>query len=378
MNKKKVLLIGGSLNQTSIVHAVGTQLMDEYDCWYTPFYPDGGLQQALLRVGALDLCIMSGQFLAQTERYLREHNLAIDYGGVRHDYDLVVTTTDLIVQRNIRRKPIVLIQEGMTDPENLMFHLVKALRLPRYLASTASMGLSDAYQMFCVASEGYRDFFIRKGVRREKIAVTGIPNFDNAARFCFNRFPYRGYALVATSDTRETFKRDDRRRFPQVSMLLLTNNSGKAAAVRAGVELVKASHVLLMDADLRGLAAAEIDRAIAAALANPEIDMIILRRVKAGMHARLCRGDVLFSGERIVKTADLLAALAANPSRYQIEIALNRYMLENGKQVYWMPSSARNTLKMHKQGPVRGLAGDVVMVKNLVDRVAAQGLEIPG
>lgn len=157
------------------------------------------------------------------------------------------------------------------------------------------------------------------------------------------------------------------RRFPQVSMLLLPGNSGKAAAVQAAAEMVRASHVLLVDADLRNLAAAEIDRAVATALTSSEIDMIILRRVRAGMHARLSRGDVLFSGERIVKTADLLAALAANPSRYQIEIALNRHMLENGKRVVWMPSSARNTLKVHKQGPVRGLAGDVAMVKNMVD-----------
>lgn len=213
MNKKKVLCVGGSLNQTTMVHAVATQLMDDYDCWFTPFYPDEGLQTALHRAGWLDFCIMGGQFLAQTQRYLEEHNLPVDYGGRRHDYDLVITTTDLIVQRNIRRKPIVLIQEGMTDPETIMFHLCKHLGLPRYLASTATMGLSDAYQVFCVASEGYRDLFIRKGVRPEKIVVTGIPNFDNAVRFHYNRFPYRGYVLVATSDTRETFKRDDRERF---------------------------------------------------------------------------------------------------------------------------------------------------------------------
>jgi len=106
---------------------------------------------------------------------------------------------------------------------------------------------------------------------------------------------------------------------------------------------------------------------VAAALAQPEIDMVILRRVKAGMHARLSRGDVLFSGERILKTADLIAALATNPHRYQIEIAINRYMAECGKRVYWMPSSARNTLKAQKHGPIRGLAGDVAMVKNMID-----------
>lgn len=213
MNKKKILFIGGSLNQTSMVHAVATQLADDYDCWFTPFYPEPGLQTALHRAGALNFCVMGGQFLAQTQRYLEDNGLPVDYGGQRHDYDLVVTTTDLVVQRNIRRKPIVLIQEGMTDPKTLMFYLCKWLRLPRYLASTSTMGLSDAYQHFCVASEGYREFFIRNGVRPEKIAVTGIPNFDDAARFYRNRFPYRNYVLVATSDTRETFKRDDRRRF---------------------------------------------------------------------------------------------------------------------------------------------------------------------
>ena len=213
MNKKSILFIGGSLNQTSMVHAVASQLAGDHDCWFTPFYPEPGLQTALQRAGALDFCIMGGQFLAQTQRYLEENELPVDYGGQRHDYDLVVTTTDLVVQHNIRRKPIVLIQEGMTDPKNLMFHLCKQLRLPRYLASTSTMGLSDAYRIFCVASEGYRDFFVRNGVRPEKIVVTGIPNFDDAARFCQNRFPYRNFVLVATSDTRETFKRDDRRRF---------------------------------------------------------------------------------------------------------------------------------------------------------------------
>lgn len=156
-------------------------------------------------------------------------------------------------------------------------------------------------------------------------------------------------------------------RYPTVALVRLPQNRGKAAAIQAGVDLVAASHVLLLDADLHGLAAAEIEAAVAVALARPEIDMVILRRIKAGVHARLSRGDVLFSGERVLKTADLKRALAANVNGYQIEIAVNRYMAAQGKRVVWMPSSARNTLKMRKQGPMRGLAGDVAMVKNMID-----------
>jgi hypothetical protein len=139
--------------------------------------------------------------------------LPVDFGGQQHNYDLVVITSDVMVQNNIRHKKIVLIQEGMTDPENPMFHLVKWFKLPRYLASTAATGLSDAYQTFCVASTGYRDLFVRKGVRPEKICVTGIPNFDNAAQYLTNDFPHKNYVLAATSDTRETFKIDNRQKF---------------------------------------------------------------------------------------------------------------------------------------------------------------------
>ena len=43
--------------------------------------------------------------------------------------------------------------------------------------------------------------------------MTGIPNYDDCASFLENDFPHRGYVLAATSDGRETFKRDDRKAF---------------------------------------------------------------------------------------------------------------------------------------------------------------------
>lgn len=212
MAKKKILFIGGSVNQTSMAHAVSQQLEDEYDCFFTPYYADGAVQWMAER-GWLDFCVLGGPFKQQTEVYLAKHDLAVDYRGDRHDYDLVVTTSDLIVPRNVRGKKMVLIQEGMTDPENWMYYLVRWLKLPRYLASTSTTGLSMAYDYFCVASDGYRDFFMRKGIPSDKLIVTGIPNFDNAKQYLANTFPYRNYVLVATSDARETFKYDNRKQF---------------------------------------------------------------------------------------------------------------------------------------------------------------------
>ncbi|MEC4685019.1 MAG: hypothetical protein VST71_04705 [Nitrospirota bacterium] len=207
----KVLFICGSLNQTTIMHEISRHL-SEFDCYFTPYYGDG-LIHVLNNYGMLDFTVMGGRFRQQTDDYLKSAGGRIDYRGASNDYDLVVTCQDLIIQKNIRKKKVVLVQEGMTDPENFIYRLVKRFKLPRYLASTAATGLSDAYEKFCVASEGYREHFIGKGVKPEKIAVTGIPNFDNAIQYLDNRFPYRGYVLVATSDTRETFKLDNREKF---------------------------------------------------------------------------------------------------------------------------------------------------------------------
>jgi hypothetical protein len=209
--KGKILFICGSLNQTTIMHQIGIKF-NEYDCYYTPYYGDWFLN-ALAKIGLLDFTILGGNFKKQTLNYLLANHLKIDFGGQQNDYDLVYTCTDMLVPKNIRRKKVILVQEGMTDPENIFYYLVKYLKIPRYLASTSTTGLSNKYEKFCVASEGYKKLFTKKGIKAEKIEVTGIPNFDNCKSYFKNNFPYRDYVLVATSDARETFKYENRKKF---------------------------------------------------------------------------------------------------------------------------------------------------------------------
>jgi hypothetical protein len=212
MTRRKILFICGSLNQTSMMHNISRNF-SEHDCYFTPYYGDGIIHFAV-SIGYLKFSILNGPFRANTEKYIRENNLNLDYRGISHDYDLVFTCADLIYPKNIRDKKVILIQEGMTDPENLMFYLVKYFRIPRWLASTSTMGMSHKYNLFCVASEGYKDFFIqRKGVDPDKIVVTGIPNFDNAKQFLNNDFPLKNFVLVCTSDARETYKIENRAKF---------------------------------------------------------------------------------------------------------------------------------------------------------------------
>jgi hypothetical protein len=126
--------------------------------------------------------------------------------------------TDIVVPDNVTGLPIVLVQEGMVDPENYRYHLVRRFGFPRYIANTSTTGLSKLYRRFCVASEGFKQVFIRKGVPAEKMVVTGIPNFDHAASHFQNDFPHRNYVLAATSCLRENLKYENRRRFIEKSV----------------------------------------------------------------------------------------------------------------------------------------------------------------
>jgi hypothetical protein len=104
----------------------------------------------------------------------------------------------------------------MTDPEGFWFRLWQRFPrlIPRWTGGTAVTGMSYAYEKFCVASEGYKRFFVEeKGAPAHRLEVTGMPNFDDCDRYYQNDFPHRGFALVCTSDMRETFKPHDRAGF---------------------------------------------------------------------------------------------------------------------------------------------------------------------
>jgi hypothetical protein len=207
--RKRIFFICGSMNQTTQMHQISKHLSD-YEYSFSPFYCHG-FDEMLRKLGLTEFTIAGNKTVGRCRTYLENHDLPIDYQGKKKPYDLVVTCSDVYLQKNIRDNRIVLVQEGIIDPESIMYHLVKRFRfLPRWMADTAMTGLSDAYAAFCVASEGYRDLFIRKGVRPEKIVVTGIPNFDDCRRYLTNDFPYRHYVLACTSALREVFRREDR------------------------------------------------------------------------------------------------------------------------------------------------------------------------
>jgi hypothetical protein len=194
------------------MHQVALEL-PEYEQAFTPYYVDYPLEWAR-RAGLGGFTVAGDRLVRRCLDYLRREGLPLDHRGEKGPYDLVVSCSDLVVQATARRSRLVVVQEGILDPEGWEYRLWRRLRfLPRWVAGTSTTGQSLAYDRFCVASEGYRDHFVRRGIPPEKIAVTGIPNFDDCRRFLRNDFPHRGYVLVCSSDARETLKRDDRQAF---------------------------------------------------------------------------------------------------------------------------------------------------------------------
>lgn len=228
--RPRVLFVCGSLNQTTQMQQIARELPG-CEHAFTPYFCDAPLDWAR-RAGLMEFTVAGRKLVTRCLQYLRREGLAVDERGRRGPYDLVLHCSDLVVPRLVRRSRVVLVQEGILDPEGWKYRLWRRLPfLPRWMAGTATTGLSLAYERFCVASEGYRDHFVSRGVPAERLVVTGIPNFDDCRAYLDNDFPHRGYVLVCTSDARETGKRDDRAAFLRA-----------AVAVAAGRPLVFKLH----------------------------------------------------------------------------------------------------------------------------------------
>lgn len=156
-----------------------------------------------------------------------------------------------------------------------------------------------------------------------------------------------------------------RESWPSVELIILPQNKGKAEAIRHGVQQAQNENILLMDADLQSINQEEVEKAIQA-IARQNLDMLILRRINAPWFVKFDRGDILLSGERIVKKQDLAKILAQQVNGYQLELAINLYMQKHKRAVRWMPWSATNTYKSKKIGWVEGYKKEFEMFTDIV------------
>ena len=196
------------------MHQIAEHL-PEYDCWFSQIFTDSPFIKSVIKHTSLaDTTVLAGQFKARSEEYLYRHGLKVDYQAKQNRYDLVVHCSDLIVADSLRKYKSIWVQEGMIDKYRMSSAIVKKLGLPAYLSFDTSLnGSSNICDIYCAASDGYKNYFNKLGTERERIIVTGMPNYDNCDQYLSNDFPLRDYVMVATTDMRETYRKEDRPAF---------------------------------------------------------------------------------------------------------------------------------------------------------------------
>src|SRR3954453_2583598 len=91
-DRKRILFICGSMNQTTQMHQIAREL-PEYEHWFSPYYTQGLLERFRKR-GGLDFTIPGGRFANRAFYSLTREGLNVDYQGKQGPYDLVLTCAD--------------------------------------------------------------------------------------------------------------------------------------------------------------------------------------------------------------------------------------------------------------------------------------------
>lgn len=168
-----------------------------------------------------------------------------------------------------------------------------------------------------------------------------LPYIDASMVLCVNDGSTDGGDVLIAKD------------FPAVHLISVPKNSGKSAAVRFGLEQVKSEYVMLLDADLENLNGRQLAEGIIrfrdAIESGKQIDMLIFRRSDDPVHYKVVRADVLFSGERILRTAVLQEIYKKRKfEKYQLELFINDMLTQLEGQVYWVPLQSKNPDKLEK------------------------------
>jgi glycosyltransferase involved in cell wall biosynthesis len=174
------------------------------------------------------------------------------------------------------------------------------------------------------------------------------------------------------SDSRENYELLHKSFYskPDVKIVRLSRNYGKAFAIKFGLSLSFSENILLLDADLKNVKVREISKAIRS-FKLFDLDMVILRRINSLPLLKFIRADTLLSGERIIKKEHLRKVLKSNVEGYQLEVAINRYFLKDNSQYkcFWSPSSAVNDYKHRKNKFLKGIIKDLLMYRGLIKYV---------
>lgn len=155
------------------------------------------------------------------------------------------------------------------------------------------------------------------------------------------------------------------------SVLRQRRNGGKSAAVAAGVAQAQGDLILLLDADLVGLTAMQVMDLLSPVRSGRADVAISLRQNAPWVWRRI--GLDYISGERVMRREMLLPWLnrMAGLKGFGLEVFLNRLWIADRARVAVVGLAAISPSKAAKQGLLRGIAGDVGMMRDIFDTIGA-------
>lgn len=158
-----------------------------------------------------------------------------------------------------------------------------------------------------------------------------------------------------------------KKNFPQITVIRLEKNSGKANAIKEGLKYVTASFVMLLDGDLQNLLREEIEKALSLFFKDSSANMLIFEIKGSNLLIdTLFRKYIFQGGNRIIKRSDLLEVIKQKPKGYQLEVAINKYIMEHQKKVYYIKYSAFNPHKINKLSFLKGYIKDLQMDLSII------------
>lgn len=162
-----------------------------------------------------------------------------------------------------------------------------------------------------------------------------------------------------------------REKFPNITLVHHGTNLGKTAAIRSGMKLASEEGILLIDGDLINVDHKEISQAIRVFEKN-RLDSLLLCAKPVDSVDLLFRIFPRLShcvtGNRIIRKEDLSKALdSPNLKNYQLEIAQNKYLMDNDMKVGYINISALNIYKSNKTGLRMGIKQEIFMWKQVLE-----------
>jgi glycosyltransferase involved in cell wall biosynthesis len=161
--------------------------------------------------------------------------------------------------------------------------------------------------------------------------------------------------------------------FNDIEIISLNKNKGKANAIRVGLLRAKNDDILLFDADLQKVEDTEIRLAIKKYFLN-EYDLLIMEnKGDNSIIDGLLKKTIFQSGKRLLFKNDLIQIFKKDVSRYELEVAINQYMIDRKKNIGWISSNSFNPHKVKKRGWVKGILEDITMTMQIVKYLGVRG-----